>query len=130
MKKTLHRRDVVNHILHQRGDLLVVAGLGAPAWDVTATGDHPLSFPLWGAMGGAAMIGLGLALAQPKRKVLVVTGDGEMLMGRAPCARRASSMRCHLILLALPRHAPSRALCHTFRRLQPRSRKCNGAGMV
>ena len=81
MKKTLHRRDVVNHILHQRGDLLVVAGLGAPAWDVTATGDHPLSFPLWGAMGGAAMIGLGLALAQPKRKVLVVTGDGEMLMG-------------------------------------------------
>jgi len=81
MKKTLHRRDVVNHILHQRGDLLVVAGLGAPAWDVTAAGDHPLSFPLWGAMGGAAMIGLGLALAQPKRKVLVVTGDGEMLMG-------------------------------------------------
>ena len=81
MKKILHRRDVVNHILHQRGDLLVVAGLGAPAWDVTAAGDHPLSFPLWGAMGGAAMIGLGLALAQPKRKVLVVTGDGEMLMG-------------------------------------------------
>jgi len=81
MKKTLHRRDVVNHILHQRGDLLVVAGLGAPAWDVTAAGDHPLTFPLWGAMGGAAMIGLGLALAQPKRKVLVVTGDGEMLMG-------------------------------------------------
>ena len=81
MKKTLHRRDVVNHILYQRGDLLVVAGLGAPAWDVTAAGDHPLSFPLWGAMGGAAMIGLGLALAQPKRKVLVVTGDGEMLMG-------------------------------------------------
>ena len=81
MKKALHRRDVVNHILHQREDLLVVAGLGAPTWDVTAAGDHPLSFPLWGAMGGAAMIGLGLALAQPKRKVLVVTGDGEMLMG-------------------------------------------------
>jgi thiamine pyrophosphate-dependent acetolactate synthase large subunit-like protein len=81
MKKTLHRRDVVHHLLDQRGDLLVVAGLGAPAWDITAAGDHPLSFPLWGAMGGAAMIGLGLALAQPKRRVLVVTGDGEMLMG-------------------------------------------------
>jgi len=77
----LHRRDVVRRLLADRGDLLVVAGLGAPAWDVTAAGDHPLTFPMWGAMGGAAMMGLGLALAQPKRRVLVVTGDGEMLMG-------------------------------------------------
>jgi thiamine pyrophosphate-dependent acetolactate synthase large subunit-like protein len=71
MKKILQRREVVNYLLHQRDDLMVVAGLGAPAWDITAAGDHPLSFPLWGAMGGA----------QPKRNVLVVTGDGEMLMG-------------------------------------------------
>lgn len=77
----LHRRDVVHRLLAERGDLLVIAGLGAPAWDVTAAGDHPLSFPMWGAMGGAAMMGLGLALAQPRRRVLVVTGDGEMLMG-------------------------------------------------
>ena len=78
---TLHRRDVVKKLLEKRGELLVVAGLGSTAWDITAAGDSPLSFPLWGAMGQAAMIGLGLALAQPKRRVLVVTGDGEMLMG-------------------------------------------------
>lgn len=101
MKKTLHRRDVVNHILHQRGDLLVVAGLGAPAWDVTAAGDHPLSFPLWGAMGGAAMIGLGLALAQPKRKVLVVTGDGEMLMGLGSLAVIGSHKPRNLSIVVL-----------------------------
>ncbi|HEX7053550.1 MAG TPA: thiamine pyrophosphate-dependent enzyme [Burkholderiales bacterium] len=77
----LHRREVVKTLLADRKDLLVVAGLGSTAWDVTAAGDSPLSFPLWGAMGQAAMIGLGLALAQPKRPVLVVTGDGEMLMG-------------------------------------------------
>jgi thiamine pyrophosphate-dependent acetolactate synthase large subunit-like protein len=77
----LDRRKVVTALLADRGDLLVVAGLGAPAWDATAAGDHPLTFPLWGAMGGAASIGLGLALAQPKRRVLVLTGDGEMLMG-------------------------------------------------
>ncbi len=77
----LDRRKVVAGLLADRGDLLVVAGLGAPAWDATAAGDHPLTFPLWGGMGGAASIGLGLALAQPKRPVLVVTGDGEMLMG-------------------------------------------------
>ena len=79
--KALNRREVVAALLERRGGLLVVAGLGAPAWDCAAAGDHPLTFPLWGAMGSAAMIGLGLALAQPKRRVLVVTGDGEMLMG-------------------------------------------------
>src|SRR5947208_12354884 len=77
----LHRREVVRKLLEQRDELLVVAGLGSTAWDITAAGDADLSFPLWGAMGQAAMIGLGLALAQPKRRVLVVTGDGEMLMG-------------------------------------------------
>lgn len=77
----LHRREVVNELLRERGELLVIAGLGSTAWDITAAGDSPLSFPLWGAMGQAAMMGLGLALAQPKRRVLVITGDGEMLMG-------------------------------------------------
>ena len=86
MKTTLHRRDVANALLQDRGDLLVVAGLGSTAWDITAAGDSPLSFPLWGAMGNAAMIGLGLALAQPKRRVLVITGDGEMLMGMGSLA--------------------------------------------
>jgi len=81
MSKLLRRREVVTELLKGRGDLMVIGGLGAPAWDITHAGDHDLNFPLWGAMGGAAMIGLGLALAQPKRKVLVVTGDGEMLMG-------------------------------------------------
>jgi thiamine pyrophosphate-dependent acetolactate synthase large subunit-like protein len=78
---TLHRREAVKQLLENRGDLLVVAGLGSTAWDITAAGDAPLSFPTWGAMGQAAMLGLGLALAQPKRRVLVITGDGEMLMG-------------------------------------------------
>jgi thiamine pyrophosphate-dependent acetolactate synthase large subunit-like protein len=77
----LDRRQVVTDLLADRGDLLVIAGLGAPCWDVTAAGDHALTFPLWGAMGLAASMGLGLALAQPDRRVLVVTGDGEMLMG-------------------------------------------------
>jgi thiamine pyrophosphate-dependent acetolactate synthase large subunit-like protein len=76
----LHRREVVTELLRDRGDLLVIAGLGAPNWDISAAGDNPNNFPLWGAMGAAAMMGLGLALAQPKRRVLVVTGDGEMLM--------------------------------------------------
>ena len=78
---SLHRRDVVATLLADRGGLLVVAGLGSTAWDCTAAGDHDLTLPLWGAMGCAAVMGLGLALAQPQRRVLVITGDGEMLMG-------------------------------------------------
>lgn len=81
MKATLHRRDVVGSLLKERKKLLVVAGLGSTSWDITAAGDSDLSFPTWGAMGQAAMIGLGLAMAQPQRRVLVITGDGEMLMG-------------------------------------------------
>ena len=82
----LQRRPVVEQLVRDRGSLVVVAGLGATAWDLAAAGDHPLDFPLWGAMGGAAMVGLGLALAQPARKVLVITGDGEQLMGMGALA--------------------------------------------
>jgi thiamine pyrophosphate-dependent acetolactate synthase large subunit-like protein len=81
MSAVLHRREIVKVLLAERRDTLVVAGLGSTAWDCTAAGDSPLTFPLWGAMGTAAMVGLGVAIAQPARRVLVVTGDGEMLMG-------------------------------------------------
>ena len=77
---TLDRRTAVKAILAERGDALVVTGLGSSSYDV-GTVDHPNTYYLWGGMGGAAMIGVGLAIAQPKRRVLVITGDGEMLMG-------------------------------------------------
>jgi thiamine pyrophosphate-dependent acetolactate synthase large subunit-like protein len=77
----MSRRDAVAALLRDRRDLLVVCGLGSPAYDAHAAGDHDCNFYLWGAMGGAAMIGLGLAQAQPDRRVLVLTGDGEQLMG-------------------------------------------------
>jgi len=77
----LQRRELVRRLLIDRGDLLVVSGLGSATYDVAAAGDHRLNFYLWGAMGGTAMIGLGLALARPDRRVAVFTGDGDMLMG-------------------------------------------------
>ena len=77
----LQRRNAVARILAGRGDMLVVTGLGSPTYDCAAAGDHALNFYLWGAMGSSVTVGLGLALAQPERRVLVITGDGEMLMG-------------------------------------------------
>jgi thiamine pyrophosphate-dependent acetolactate synthase large subunit-like protein len=77
----LDRRSVVSSLLAERKDAIVVGGLGASTYDIAAAGDHDRNFYLWGAMGGAVMIGLGVALAQPELPVLVITGDGEMLMG-------------------------------------------------
>lgn len=98
---TLQRREVVRQLLEERGDLIVVSGLGAPSWDLAATGNHPLDFPLWGAMGGAAMLGLGLALAQPERKILVLTGDGEQLMGLGALATIGAQKPKNLRLVVL-----------------------------
>ena len=98
---SLNRREVVATLLAHRSDLLVVAGLGAPAWDCTAAGDHPLTFPLWGAMGQAAMTGLGLALSRPDRRVLVVTGDGEALMGLGAFATIGVQRPVNLSLVVL-----------------------------
>jgi thiamine pyrophosphate-dependent acetolactate synthase large subunit-like protein len=77
----LNRRAAIGILLAGRRDMLVVTGLGSTSWDAASLGDDERNFYLWGAMGAAAMVGLGLALARPTRRVLVVTGDGEMLMG-------------------------------------------------
>jgi thiamine pyrophosphate-dependent acetolactate synthase large subunit-like protein len=77
----LDRRAAIRILLENRGDLLLVTGLGSTTWDAASVADDESNFYLWGAMGAAAMVGLGLAIARPDRRVLVVTGDGEMLMG-------------------------------------------------
>ncbi len=79
---TIDRRVAVKRLLDSMGDdVLIVAGLAGAKGDVTAAvGDDPRVFGFGGAMGAAASMGLGLALAQPNKRVLVVTGDGELLM--------------------------------------------------
>ena len=78
----LNRRLTVKRILRDRQqDVLAVTSLGNPTFDVAAAGDTPQNFYLWGAMGGAVSFGLGIALAQPEKRVIVFVGDGEMMMG-------------------------------------------------
>ena len=77
----LHRREVLKSAFAERGDALAISGLGSATWDMASLGDRDDNFYLWGAMGNAAMIGLGLARARPDKRVVVITGDGEMLMG-------------------------------------------------
>jgi thiamine pyrophosphate-dependent acetolactate synthase large subunit-like protein len=97
----LDRRAVVAALLADRDELLVVSGLGSATYDVAACGDHPLNLYQWGGMGGTAMIGLGLALAQPSRRVVVITGDGDMLMGLGSLATIGVRQPANLSIVVL-----------------------------
>jgi thiamine pyrophosphate-dependent acetolactate synthase large subunit-like protein len=97
----LDRRSVVGSLLANRKDAIAVGGLGASTYDIAAAGDHDRNFYLWGAMGGAVMIGLGIALAQPKTPVVVITGDGEMLMGMGSLATVGLQKPANLTIVVL-----------------------------
>lgn len=97
----LKRREVVSELLKDRGDTLVVTGLGSPSYDVMAAGDNDLNYYLWGAMGGAAMLGLGLAKSKPDNSVVVITGDGEMLMAMGAFATIAVQAPKNLTIVVL-----------------------------
>lgn len=78
---TLDRITAVPAIVGDAKDFLIIGGLAGTAKDMAAmTNDGANYFGLAGAMGAAVSMGLGLALAQPDRKVLVACGDGELLM--------------------------------------------------
>lgn len=101
---TLDRRAAVAALLKQRRDALVVTGLGSPSYDVHASGDRDDNYYLWGAMGGAALVGLGLAQAQPEKRVLVITGDGEQLMALGGLATIAVARPRNLTIIVLDNH--------------------------
>lgn len=97
----LDRRAVVSQLVRGRTNLIVVSSLGSATYDLAAAGDHPRNFYLWGAMGGAADVGLGLAIAQPDVPILVLTGDGEALMGMGAFATIALQKPRNLSIVIL-----------------------------
>jgi len=101
----LDRRAVVSSILKDRKGMVAVGGLGASTNDMAAAGDHERNFYLWGGMGGAVMMGLGLALAQPDLPVVVITGDGEMLMGMGSLATVGQQKPGNLSIVVLDNEA-------------------------
>lgn len=99
--QSLDRRAVVRALMAACPDVLAIAGLGSSAYDLFAAGDRDLNYYLWGAMGGAASMGLGLALAQPEKAVLVLTGDGEQLMGLGSLATIGAQQPDNLTIVVL-----------------------------
>jgi len=98
---TIDRRQFVKELIAACPDALIISGLGSPSYDVFAAGDRPENFYLWGAMGGAAMMALGLAIAQPHKSILVITGDGEQLMGLGSLATIGAQQPKNLTLVIL-----------------------------
>lgn len=74
------RLEATRQLAPLLGNDAVIASLGHPAYDLFATGDRDTYFYTWGSMGLASSIGLGLAMAQPERRVVVLDGDGSLLM--------------------------------------------------
>ena len=77
----IKRRPFMADLLSRRGTALVVPGLGSPTWDCFAAGDQAEYLYSWGGIGLAVPTALGVALSQPGRRVLCVTGDGETERG-------------------------------------------------
>lgn len=126
------RRRLVAHLLRRRGDALVVGGLGASTWDLAAAGGDDRNVYLWGGMGLACSIGLGLALAQPARRILVITGDGEMMMGIGSLATIAAAAPDNLAILILDNQAFGETGRQTGLTAGPTdiARMAEGAGLI
>jgi thiamine pyrophosphate-dependent acetolactate synthase large subunit-like protein len=98
----LDRRDAVPKLIGRHEDFLFVTGLAGTARDIAAlTHDGAHIYTMAGAMGGACMIGLGLALARPDKRVLVATGDGELLMNIGALATIAILNPANLSILVV-----------------------------
>ena len=97
----IKRRPFVADLLAQRGNALIVPGLGSPNWDIFAAGDAPENLYSWGGMGLALPTALGVALAQPQRRVLCITGDGELMMGIGTLAVVGDQAPANLAILVL-----------------------------
>lgn len=97
----MQRRPAVAKLIQQRNNLLIVAGLGSAVWDVEAVEQNDLNFYILGAMGSVVPIAIGLALAQPDRPVLALTGDAELLMAAGSIATASIRRPSNLTIVVL-----------------------------
>ena len=98
--RCINRLEATQHLVARTPQALVVAGPGNAKFDLAAVGDRPQNFYVWNSMGLAPSVGLGLALAQPQRKVIVLDGDGGTLMNPGALvtiARLAPANLLHLV---------------------------------
>jgi thiamine pyrophosphate-dependent acetolactate synthase large subunit-like protein len=97
----MNRLDAIRRIVPLLGDAAVVSNLGRNTYDLYEAADRPENFYMWGAMGSTSSVGLGIAMAQPGRRVVVLDGDGSMLMSLGCLATVAAYRPANLTLVVL-----------------------------
>jgi thiamine pyrophosphate-dependent acetolactate synthase large subunit-like protein len=95
------RVEATRVIVELAGDAPIIASLGHPAYDLYAAGDRPRNFYTWGSMGVASSIGLGLALARPDVRVIVLDGDGSLLMNLGSLATIGLMQPANFVLVVM-----------------------------
>jgi thiamine pyrophosphate-dependent acetolactate synthase large subunit-like protein len=95
----MDRLEATRHLVTLLTDEAVIASLGHPAYDLFAAADRPEHFYTWGSMGLASSIGLGLAMARPDRRVVVLDGDGSLLMNLGSLATIGWVRPANLVLI-------------------------------
>lgn len=94
----INRLEATRYLVAQLSDEPIVASCGNPKFDLfTAAGGRKANFYMWNSMGMASSIGLGLAMARPDRKVIVLDGDGAILMNLNSLTTEASKAPPNLI---------------------------------
>ena len=76
----IDRREATRVVAELAGSNPIVSSVGNATFDLVSTADRPENFYVWNSMGMASSIGLGLALARPDKRVIVLDGDGALLM--------------------------------------------------
>ncbi|HES58415.1 MAG TPA: thiamine pyrophosphate-binding protein [Firmicutes bacterium] len=98
----LDRRELLPNLIPDHTEYLIVSGLAGASRDAAAlTSESDNLFTMGGAMGAAVSIGLGMALCAPDRKILVITGDGELMMNVGSLATVASAAPQNLSIICI-----------------------------
>ena len=101
-RPNIDRRELLPRLFPDAAQWLFVSGLGGPSRDAAAvTNDGANIYTMAGTMGAAVPMGLGMALCAPDRKVAVINGDGEMLMGLGSLATIANQAPPNLKIVVL-----------------------------
>jgi sulfopyruvate decarboxylase subunit beta len=97
----MKRMEAISEVAAAAENALIVCNIGFPSRELYAAADRPENFYMLGSMGLASSIGLGLALARPERKVIVLDGDGSVLMNLGTLATIANYAPDNYLLIIL-----------------------------
>ncbi len=100
--KVMGRFDLISRMVRKlHKDEAVIGGIGYTNFDLWAAGRRPQNFYMLGSMGLAAPIALGVAIAQPDRRVIGLEGDGSILMQLGALATIATRAQKNLVIIIL-----------------------------